>query len=200
MKSFIKISLISLLFPGGYLAAGTGIYIVTLKSSTEDNVLKAHVDKIQKLFGSDQHLGGKIKINHVYDTVLLGYSAEFTDDVLAKVKAMEEVHAVEKNQKGKESSIQEEAPWGLARLSSESQLDNSEPLSYIYDPSAGEGVDVYVIDSGIKIDHPEFGGRAKWGGTSSTTLTLMRMAMARMWQVLLVQIPTALPRNQLWLR
>ena len=32
---------------------------------------------------------------------------------------------------------------------------------YDYLSSAGLGVDVYVMDSGIKIDHPKFGGRAK---------------------------------------
>lgn len=30
---------------------------------------------------------------------------------------------------------------------------------------AGEGVDVYVIDTGINTEHVEFGGRAHWGKT-----------------------------------
>jgi len=37
--------------------------------------------------------------------------------------------------------------------------------TYIYDDSAGGGVDVYVIDTGIQTDHPEFNGRAHWGAT-----------------------------------
>ncbi|KAJ9066288.1 proteinase B [Entomophthora muscae] len=164
MKSFIEISLISVLFHGGYAkqvqtghtepTQGSyvkGSYIVTLKSSTEDNVLKTHIDKIKKLFGSDQGSGGKIKINHVYGKVLLGYSAKFTDEALAKIKAMPEFCS-NKRCLGTGSSLISHTP-----------SCNSEHLSYNYDPSAGEGVDVYVIDSGIKIDHPEFGGRAKWG-------------------------------------
>lgn len=36
---------------------------------------------------------------------------------------------------------------------------------YEYDPNGGEGVDVYVIDTGINVDHVEFEGRASWGKT-----------------------------------
>lgn len=35
----------------------------------------------------------------------------------------------------------------------------------MYDTRGGEGVDVYVIDTGINIDHIEFEGRATWGKT-----------------------------------
>jgi cerevisin len=36
---------------------------------------------------------------------------------------------------------------------------------YLYEPQGGEGVDVYVIDTGINIGHVEFEGRARWGKT-----------------------------------
>lgn len=36
---------------------------------------------------------------------------------------------------------------------------------YAYDSHGGEGVDVYVIDTGINIEHTEFEGRAFWGKT-----------------------------------
>ena len=38
-------------------------------------------------------------------------------------------------------------------------------MKYVYPPNAGEGVVVYVIDSGVNIHHQEFEGRAKWGKT-----------------------------------
>ena len=36
---------------------------------------------------------------------------------------------------------------------------------YLYNKRGGEGVDVYVIDTGINVDHVEFEGRASWGKT-----------------------------------
>lgn len=36
---------------------------------------------------------------------------------------------------------------------------------YLYDDAGGDGVDVYVVDTGINIHHNEFEGRARWGKT-----------------------------------
>ncbi|KAF8074491.1 serine protease [Lyophyllum atratum] len=36
---------------------------------------------------------------------------------------------------------------------------------YPYEAPAGRGVDVYVVDSGIRTSHIDFGGRARWGAT-----------------------------------
>ena len=56
------------------------------------------------------------------------------------------------------SATQEDAPWGLARISS------AKPggTTYTYDESAGEGVCAYSLDTGVDIEHPEFEGRAIW--------------------------------------
>ncbi|KAK8078580.1 hypothetical protein PG996_004750 [Apiospora saccharicola] len=50
----------------------------------------------------------------------------------------------------------------LARISQSRPVDNPGG-DYLYDSSAGEGVTVYVIDSGIYVDHPDFEGRAYHG-------------------------------------
>lgn len=50
--------------------------------------------------------------------------------------------------------------WGLARISHRAKGDLS---SYHYHKSAGKDTTVYIIDTGININHEEFGGRAKWG-------------------------------------
>ncbi|KAH8813888.1 serine protease [Flagelloscypha sp. PMI_526] len=65
--------------------------------------------------------------------------------------------------------IQRNAPWGLERISSDSHVAGS-PLAllnaYDYDDSyLGVGVDVYVLDSGIRTTHTQFQGRARWGAT-----------------------------------
>jgi cerevisin len=36
---------------------------------------------------------------------------------------------------------------------------------YAYQPTTNKGVSVYVIDSGVYVNHTDFGGRAKWGTT-----------------------------------
>ncbi|KAI9325018.1 peptidase S8/S53 domain-containing protein, partial [Zopfochytrium polystomum] len=33
---------------------------------------------------------------------------------------------------------------------------------------AGHGVDIYVVDTGVRVDHVDFGGRAQWGVTTRT--------------------------------
>ncbi len=48
----------------------------------------------------------------------------------------------------------------LQRLSNRNNTRNGK---YVYPDEAGEGVNVYVVDTGVMIDHPEFEGRAKWG-------------------------------------
>ncbi|CAE7080524.1 unnamed protein product [Rhizoctonia solani] len=64
---------------------------------------------------------------------------------------------------------QSDAPWGLERLSRIHQLPKgSNPLelnhNYRYQDSARVAdVDVYVLDSGIMLNHEQFGGRARFG-------------------------------------
>lgn len=49
--------------------------------------------------------------------------------------------------------------WGLNRVSTR-QLDNDGLFRYNKD---GEGVNAYIIDSGIYLEHEDFQGRATWG-------------------------------------
>lgn len=56
--------------------------------------------------------------------------------------------------------VQSNSPsWGLARISSK----KSGATDYVYDSTAGEGVVIYGVDTGIDISHSDFGGRARWG-------------------------------------
>jgi subtilisin family serine protease len=53
--------------------------------------------------------------------------------------------------------VQRDAPWGLSAIS------GSKPGEYRYDSSAGSESFVYVIDSGIYLEHSEFQNRAILG-------------------------------------
>lgn len=57
------------------------------------------------------------------------------------------------------------SPWGLARISHRSQLSFGTFNQYLYSANGGEGVDVYVIDTGTNTKHVDFEGRASWGKT-----------------------------------
>jgi cerevisin len=67
------------------------------------------------------------------------------------------------------TAIQTNAPWGLQRISTLSRVASStgtlkerQPVwTYAYDENlAGKGVDVYVVDTGIRCTHVAFEGRA----------------------------------------
>ncbi|KAI9340460.1 peptidase S8/S53 domain-containing protein [Obelidium mucronatum] len=61
--------------------------------------------------------------------------------------------------------VQNSPPWGLARVSHELKPDFARVDDYVYFKNDGLGVDVYVVDTGININHVEFEGRAVWGQT-----------------------------------
>ncbi|KAK6464357.1 peptidase S8/S53 domain-containing protein [Scheffersomyces coipomensis] len=56
--------------------------------------------------------------------------------------------------------VQENATWGLAAGSHREPHPKQE---YHYDDQGGKGVVAYVVDTGIKIEHEDFEGRARWG-------------------------------------
>lgn len=62
-------------------------------------------------------------------------------------------------------SVEKNAPWGLARISHRDSLSFGTFNKYLYAADGGEGVDVYVIDTGTNTDHVDFEGRASWGKT-----------------------------------
>jgi cerevisin len=57
--------------------------------------------------------------------------------------------------------VQENPPsWGLDRIDQKSsELDHK----FAYPASAGEGVNVYVLDSGVSMNNPDLKGRVTWG-------------------------------------
>jgi len=73
----------------------------------------------------------------------------------------QEVHTLSSD----EPDLETNAPWGLARISHRDSLTFGTFNKYLYGHEGGEGVDVYVIDTGTYIDHKDFEGRAHWSKT-----------------------------------
>ncbi|KAF6835319.1 alkaline proteinase [Colletotrichum plurivorum] len=99
------------------------------------------------------------------------YTGEFDGQTVAEIKAEKRVRrkvlAVEPDQEASLVALKEvgNQPWGLASISSRAPLSDQDldRQKYIYDDSAGTGRFAYVLDSGIRISHPDFKGRAVRG-------------------------------------
>ncbi|GAA6058583.1 hypothetical protein JCM10212_007022 [Sporobolomyces blumeae] len=96
---------------------------------------------------------------------LKGYTGSFSESTLDAIRAMKGVKYVERDSLVYATELERTAPWGLARISHRNTLTLGTYNKYEYESAAGEGVDAYVIDTGVNIDHVELEGRAKWGKT-----------------------------------
>jgi subtilisin family serine protease len=81
---------------------------------------------------------------------------------VAQLKKKKEVKQIEPDAVVTIKGTQNSPPWGLTRISQRERVANT---PYRYPDSAGSGVTVYVIDTGIQTSHPEFQGRARWGNS-----------------------------------
>ncbi|KAK1658890.1 peptidase S8/S53 domain-containing protein [Colletotrichum godetiae] len=92
------------------------------------------------------------------------YTGEFDEELLAEIEAKDEVNSLEPDSEASLTALTEvgDQPWGLASLSSRTKLSSVDVdhQTYIYDTSAGTGTFAYALDSGIRISHPDFQGRA----------------------------------------
>ncbi|WP_447004500.1 S8 family peptidase [Saccharothrix isguenensis] len=100
------------------------------------------------------------KVRHRYSSALRGFSATMTEAQARKLAADPSVSYVQQDGEVTISGTQAPTPsWGLDRVDQAAlPLDNS----YTY-PNEGEGVTAYIIDTGIRLSHTDFGGRAVSG-------------------------------------
>ena len=89
----------------------------------------------------------------------------------ALFKSLAEINVVEEKAEVKSFAEQQGAPWGLQRVSSAAGAKGSpqdQDFVYSFDDSAlGAGVDIYVIDTGVRTSHAVFTGRASEGFTAT---------------------------------
>ncbi|MEU0084121.1 S8 family peptidase [Streptomyces sp. NPDC006274] len=129
-----------------------GSYIVTLDESAADAESKAG-----KALAAEY--GAKIK--KTYTAALNGYAVELSEQQAKKFAADPAVESVVQNRVFTVSGTQPSPPsWGLDRIDQKALPLNR---SYTYPDTAGEGVTAYVIDTGVRITHGDFGGRATYG-------------------------------------
>ncbi|KAL7751003.1 hypothetical protein RI367_003583 [Sorochytrium milnesiophthora] len=165
MKSTLSITLVTALLLAAMVnAAPTAAvqpkrYIVRLKPNVE---LGGHINKLQSTVLHESATDHVRKQFTIADFV--AYSGQFSDATVAKLKSHPEVQYVVEDMPVRALGVQNNPPsWGLSRISTH-DLDLSAPFRY--PTSAGSGVTIFGIDTGIDIHNKEFGGRAKWGTTT----------------------------------
>jgi subtilisin family serine protease len=99
------------------------------------------------------------EVQHVYQHALKGYAASLAEGNVGAVMADHRVATVERDAEVAVSTTQTNATWGLDRID-QAGLPLSTTFSY---SSTGSGVKAYIIDTGIRSTHSEFGGRVVQG-------------------------------------
>jgi subtilisin family serine protease len=93
---------------------------------------------------------------HVYAFALRGFAAFMSEDDALAISRDPLVAYVEEDSEMHAIATQTGPPWGLDRID-----ERDRPLSGTYSYTrTGSGVNVYVIDTGIRRTHTQFGGRA----------------------------------------
>ncbi|MER7063596.1 serine protease [Streptomyces albidoflavus] len=128
-------------------------YIVTLDADQVGKATSAKSKALAKEYGAT--------IERTYKAALNGYAVELSRAEAEKFAADPAVESVIQNRTFTIDATQTNPPsWGLDRIDQASlPLDSK----YTYPDKAGEGVTAYIIDTGVRISHSDFGGRAANG-------------------------------------
>jgi subtilisin family serine protease len=125
-------------------------YLVVLKDSANPTTESARLARAH---------GGTV--GSVWSHALRGFSITVSEAAARALAADPAVAFVSQNHTVSLAGTQSPVPsWGLDRID---QRDLPLNNSYTYPDSAGNGVHIYVIDTGVRITHADFGGRASYG-------------------------------------
>ncbi|CAM5633475.1 S8 family peptidase [Streptomyces pilosus] len=130
--------------------AVAGSYLVLLDEQTTSAAKK----DLAREYGGE--------LSRSYGAALEGFAADgLSESEARRLAADPAVGAVVANRTFRTTATQDDPPsWGLDRVD---QADTAGDSKYTYPDQAGEGVTAYVIDTGVRVTHKDFGGRATHG-------------------------------------
>lgn len=127
-------------------------YIVVLKESAGFRANSTKGEDLMAKYGAT--------VEWTYDAVLNGYAIRISASGARSLAEDPAVEFVEQDQMVHLEATQYNPPWGLDRIDQPRLPRN---LMYSYPDTAGKSATVYVIDTGVRITHTEFAGRARHG-------------------------------------
>ena len=174
LSAAIGVSLVCAAFPAASAEFRTvgkpieGRYIVVLnedvaalENEPATNSQNARRPQVQEMARSMARGHGATLVR-AYRNVLRGFAVQADDRALARLLADPRVAYVEEDGVVEASATQNNATWGIDRID---QRDLPLSGTYTYDTTASS-VHAYVIDTGIRASHGDFGGRVSGGYTA----------------------------------
>ncbi len=135
-----------------------GRYIVVFQPGTPGAEVGAAA---KSAIANREGRGGNI--DFMYDAALNGFAGSFSDAAIETLSHNPNVEYIEADQEvtidTANDTTQSSATWGLDRIDQRNLPLNG---TYVYN-FTGSGVTAYIIDTGIRITHTQFGGRASYG-------------------------------------
>ncbi|MCI0580727.1 MAG: S8 family peptidase [Chloroflexi bacterium] len=128
-------------------------YIVVFNKGTADALETDVVDTVRNLGGT---------VHYTYSSALEGFAATMPAAALETIQKDLNIAYIEADQTISLTDTQLNATWGLDRVD---QRDLPLNTTYVYNQT-GAGVTAYIIDTGIRRTHTQFGGRALHGYTA----------------------------------
>ncbi|WP_433080034.1 S8 family serine peptidase [Dactylosporangium sp. CA-052675] len=171
MRAFLRTSLIAAAATAGLLGAGTPAlaapegtilganeagsirdrYIVVFKDSVAADGTAAAANRLAEQFGG--------RVRRSFSRTLKGFSAQLTEKAAKRLAANPLVDYVQQDKTVSIEGSEPGAPWGLDRIDQPNRpLDGT----YTYANTASN-VTAYILDTGVRLTHSQFAGRARSG-------------------------------------